>query len=278
MRPRYMTATRSQKYSTIERSCVMNRHENPSSAWRSESRLRIEAWTETSSAEIGSSAISRLGRTLSARARPTRWRWPPDSSCGERWGRAGVRATRADALALAARQLVRVAVAQVGVEADLVEQLRDARLERGARPGDAMQPQRLAHDRTVRHARVQRGVRVLEDHVHLAPQRPHRAPRGVRDVGAPQADGARGRLDEAQDAVADGRLAAARLADEPDDLARGDRERHPVDGVDHATAAAARQAAPEREVLDEVDDLERLLAHGRHPAGQGSSPGWKQAT
>ena len=37
---------------------------------------------ETSSIEVGSSAINTAGRTASARAIATRWRCPPDSSCG----------------------------------------------------------------------------------------------------------------------------------------------------------------------------------------------------
>ena len=112
-RPRYITATRSQRYSTIDRSWVMNRHEKPSSACRSRSRLRIAACTETSSADTGSSAISTLGFSAQRPREP-------------------------DALALAARQLVRVAVAQLGAQPDLLEQLGDARVELGAR-GEAVQ-------------------------------------------------------------------------------------------------------------------------------------------
>ena len=46
------------------------------------SRLRISAWVVTSSAVVGSSAISSLGRQAMAMASSTRWRMPPDSSCG----------------------------------------------------------------------------------------------------------------------------------------------------------------------------------------------------
>ena len=37
---------------------------------------------ETSSIDVGSSAISTVGSTASARAIATRWRCPPESSCG----------------------------------------------------------------------------------------------------------------------------------------------------------------------------------------------------
>ena len=62
--PRYITATRSQRNSTVARSCVMNRHEKPMLRCRSRRRFRIDAWTETSSADTGSSATRTLGSTL----------------------------------------------------------------------------------------------------------------------------------------------------------------------------------------------------------------------
>ncbi len=42
----------------------------------------IWAWIETSSAETGSSQMSSEGSMARARATPTRWRWPPESSWG----------------------------------------------------------------------------------------------------------------------------------------------------------------------------------------------------
>ena len=45
-------------------------------------RSRISACTVTSSAVVGSSAISRAGSQAMAPAIITRWRMPPDSSCG----------------------------------------------------------------------------------------------------------------------------------------------------------------------------------------------------
>jgi hypothetical protein len=46
------------------------------------SSSRICAWIVTSSAVVGSSAISRLGEHDSAIAIITRWRMPPENSCG----------------------------------------------------------------------------------------------------------------------------------------------------------------------------------------------------
>ena len=49
---------------------------------RSSRSVRSVSAVSTSSAENGSSISSTLGWTTSARASPTRWRMPPDSSFG----------------------------------------------------------------------------------------------------------------------------------------------------------------------------------------------------
>ena len=54
----------------------------PSRCWRLSSRARICAWTVTSSAVVGSSAISSFGSFASAIAIIARWRMPPENSCG----------------------------------------------------------------------------------------------------------------------------------------------------------------------------------------------------
>jgi hypothetical protein len=46
------------------------------------SRSRIWACTVTSSAVVGSSATNRSGLVMSAKAIITRWRMPPENSCG----------------------------------------------------------------------------------------------------------------------------------------------------------------------------------------------------
>ena len=57
----------------------MKRYETPRSACSSTSRLRIAAWTETSSAEVGSSQTTSFGSPAKARAIATRCLRPPDS-------------------------------------------------------------------------------------------------------------------------------------------------------------------------------------------------------
>ena len=80
--PCFITQTRSAILRTMPRSWVMNSIAMPRRAWISFSSFRICACTVTSSAVVGSSAISRSGSLASAMAIITRWRWPPDSWCG----------------------------------------------------------------------------------------------------------------------------------------------------------------------------------------------------
>ena len=64
------------------RSWVINRIDRARSRRRSRRRSRICAWIVTSSAVVGSSAISSFAPAASAMAIITRWRMPPDISCG----------------------------------------------------------------------------------------------------------------------------------------------------------------------------------------------------
>ena len=57
------------------------------SRWRSWSRSRIWAWTVTSSAVVGSSAMSRDGSLISPMAIIARWRMPPENW----WGKSSTR-------------------------------------------------------------------------------------------------------------------------------------------------------------------------------------------
>ena len=100
------------------------------------------AWIDTSSADTGSSATMKLRLD---RERP-----------GD-----------ADALPLAAGELVREAVGMLGREADQPQQL--ARCA-GCAPRPGCRPcvsQRLGQHVADAHARVEAGVRVLEDDLHL---------------------------------------------------------------------------------------------------------------
>src|SRR5216110_546532 len=195
----------------------------------------ICAWIDTSRAETGSSATMSFGLTASARD--------------------------ADALALTAGELVRVPPQVVGRQADGLEELDDALFPQLPRLGELVDHERLADDRAHRHPRIERRVGVLEDDLHLFAQRTQRALVERRDVLRPEPDLARRRLDQPEDRATRGGLAAARLADEAERLARQDLERHVVDGV-HARDLAREEAAADREVLLEVLDPEQGLWHG----------------
>ena len=67
-------------------------------------------------------------------------------------------------------------------------------------------------------------------------------PAGVRDVLAAEADAALGGLEQPHERARQRRLAAARLADEPERLALGEVERHVVDGV-HAARPRGRSGS-----------------------------------
>ena len=82
--PAYMTMTWSATPATTPRSWLIRIIAAP--VWRRTpaSMSRICACTVTSSAVVGSSAMSRSGSLAMAIAMTTRWRMPPDSSCGYR--------------------------------------------------------------------------------------------------------------------------------------------------------------------------------------------------
>ena len=135
----------------------------------------ICAWIETSSAETGSSHDDQL-RVERERARD------------------------ADALALAARELVRDSSSSASARRPtLVEQLRDPLALLACRWPMPWTLQRLADDVAGRHARIERGVRVLEDDLHLrAGSGRSSALLSAGDVRAVEPDRAAGRLDQPQ--------------------------------------------------------------------------------
>ena len=107
----------------------------------------ICAWTVTSSAVVGSSAISRSGSLATAMAIITRWRMPPENSCGilrMRRSGCGTATSRSSSIARSSPPCPR----DLGmVEAD--------------RLGDLLAD---------RQHRVQRGQRVLKDHGDARPR------------------------------------------------------------------------------------------------------------
>ena len=171
------------------------------------------ARTETSSPETASSATSSFGRTESARAIPT-------------------------PLALAAGQLRRIAHGRGDRQADPLQQPRDLGLH-VARRHDAVQADGLTDGGADADARVERGIGVLEHHLHLTPQRAARGGIGPGDVLALEANSAVVGREQAEHEAPQSRLAATGFTDEAEALATSDGEAdllrglHPAMGLAH---------------------------------------------
>ena len=109
----------------------------------------------------------------------------------------------------------------------------------------AVRDRRLADDVDDAHARVERRVRILEDHLHLEllPARGFAGASAGERRAAPEAL-AGGQRQQPDGEAAERRLAAARFADQADDLAAARcAEIDAVDGVHDLLAACRRRAA-----------------------------------
>ena len=173
------------------------------------------------------------------------------------------------ALLLAAGQVARV----------LLEEQLDRRqpdpLERGddldpslARRAHAMDAQRVTDGGLHSHRRVESGVRVLEHHLDVAPERAKPTSAQLREVLALERDRSLGRLDQPEQRAAQGGLAAAALADEPHDLPALQRQVDAVDGLDRAGVAAdqaVERPAAQAVVHGEVADVDDEVGPGGRP-------------
>jgi len=158
-----------------------------------------------------------------------------------------------DPLPLAAAELVGKQRGHVGLEADQLQHLLDARAKRRARE-IGVDLQGLGNDVLHAHARTERAERVLEHHLH-GPAVVHEVlALETGDVAALEGDRPRGRRLLQQDQLGGGRLPAAGLADEAERLARMNGE---VDAVHrfHPTRRAPEQPPPRREVFLQPPDL-----------------------
>src|SRR5262249_25204069 len=174
-------------------------------------------------------------------------------------GREGERGRDPDTLALAARELVWIALGVRRVETHQLEQLADPPAPSG-RVALAVDGQRLRDDPSHPPPRVQRAVRILEDDLDAAARRPELTQRQREQVAALQPDLSGARLDEPEDQAARRGLAAAGLPDESQRLSRLEGEADPVHRADHATAAA-EPAPAGLEPLGEALHLEQRAGH-----------------
>ena len=189
----------------------------------------------------------------------------------------GEGARDADALPLPAGELVREPVVVLRVEPDDLEELLHAPLALGRSP-DPVHLEGFRDREADALPRVQGRVRVLEDHHHVSADRPHLLPGQLRDVLAAEDEPARRRLEQLEDAAHEGRLAAARLADDAERLSPTEGEGDPVHGLHGRDLLLEDDSPRDREVLLQVLDDEQFLAdfgllveHGRRGAQEAAS-------
>ena len=92
--------------------------------------------------------------------------------------------------------------------------------------------QRFTNDTPYRHTRVQRGIGVLEDNLHLATQRSHRTLVQRGDVLPLKRNCAIRRFDEPQDRTSGGRFATATFPNEAEGFPFGQGEVDIIDSID----------------------------------------------
>src|SRR5258708_33743195 len=123
-----------------------------------------------------------------------------------------------------------------------------------------MHLERLTDDVSDRHARVQRRVRVLEDHLHPAAHVGHLLAAELGELDAVELHLAGGRIVELEDRAAGRGFTAAGLADEAERLALLDEEVDAVDGADSADLTLEDDPLRQREMHLEGLHVEQVLA------------------
>src|ERR1700716_728842 len=123
-----------------------------------------------------------------------------------------------------------------------------------------MDLERFADDVADGHTRIQRGVRVLEDHLHAAAHLPHVFATKLRELDAVELHLTRSRLVQLEDRAAGRRLAASGLAHEAERLALLDEEIDPIDRAYRADLALEDDPLRKREVHLQRFDVEEVLA------------------
>src|SRR5262249_33694095 len=198
---------------------------------RSRSRLSTCASTDLSSAETGSSRTTSFGSSASARAMLTRWRWP---------------AGDVDPLALATRELVRITGRKhCRIEADLCQDFAGALF--GRLPGEAVHAGPKGDGILDGAAGIERGVAVLEHHLHLPSQIAHAHAAGDPHCSARKGDGAAIGQEKPDEQARRRRLAAPRFANDAERLAAPHLERNIVNRL-HRCDLALEQPTADGEI------------------------------
>src|SRR5215217_3796079 len=175
-----------------------------------------------------------------------------------------------DPLPLAARELVRVAIVVLGVQADHLEKLLNPPLALAAcATSYSVGLQRLGDDVAHGHAGVQARIRVLEDDLHVPPHAEHPLAVVTQYVLAVEDHLALRRFQKAQHEAGERALAAPRLPHEPERLPAAHGEVDSVHSLD-VPDRALQHASPYGEVHLQVSGLQQILAGMSLGLGTGS--------
>jgi hypothetical protein len=178
------------------------------------------------------------------------------------------RAGDADALPLPAGKRVRVARAVFRLQADLHQDVRHAVLQL-APFRQSVDHQRLTHDLPDRHARIERGKRILENHLQVRPQRFERPLGQLRQihhlaVRLAELHLACRRGQRPQDAARRRRLARAGLTHQAERLPGHEVKVHVIHRPDRGGDLFEDALARDREVLAQPADGKQRLGVGCH--------------
>ena len=143
---------------------------------------------------------------------------------------------------------------------DAIEEPPHPALGVGFVASDAMKEERLDQDSPDRMARIERGHRVLENHLHAPPQRPHFRLRQSRNVAAVEDDAARVDVDEPHERAPKRCFARPRFADDADGFAPAYPEVDSMQDFDAANAFAAQAPFAAVGDLDAARD-EKIVSH-----------------
>jgi len=178
----------------------------------------------------------------------------------------GERTGDGDALALAAGKFVRITPGGFVRQTNLLQQGRDCRRPR-RRIGLAHQCiHPFGDDFADPHPRVERGERVLKDHLHVPARRAQPLALHADQFTAAEANAAGCWCHELQQGLADGRLAAAGFADQRQRAASGNGQRNAVDRK-HMADRPLQYTAADREMNSQVGNVEKGR-HFRHQVAQ----------
>src|SRR5579883_1148028 len=126
-----------------------------------------------------------------------------------------------------------------------------------------MHCERLTDNRPYRHPRIQRGVRILKNDLHISPFASKIVLGQRQKIDSIETDRAGIRLDQAQHSTASGCFTAAGFTDQSKRLSFIDRETHVIDRT-HIRCDARKDPAMDREVLLEIADGQERLCRFRH--------------